>query len=110
MTTDKTGEPATVTAEADRFYVEVQGKRVGFAEFDQRDGQRVFTHTEVSPAYQGRGLATILVAEAMRATRDAGLRIIPACSMVAAYLGKHPEFDDVVDPMSIDVMRWLAER
>jgi predicted GNAT family acetyltransferase len=30
-------------------------------------------------------------------TRDAGLRIVPVCSMVASYVKKHPEFDDVVD-------------
>ena len=97
MTTDKIGEPATVTAEPGRFVITVAGKRVGRADYVQRDGQRIFTHTEVSPAYQGRGLATILVAEAVHATRDAGLRIVPECSMVAGYLGKHPEYDAVVD-------------
>lgn len=94
---DKTGAPATVIAEADRFSISVRDKLVGFAEFVDRDGRRVFTHTEVLPAYQGRGLATIVVAEAVRATREAGLHIVPACSMVAAYLAKHPEFDGVVD-------------
>ena len=48
-------------------------------------------------AFQGRGLATILVAEAVAATRDAGLRIAAPCSMVADYLAKHPEYDGIVD-------------
>ncbi len=48
-------------------------------------------------AFQGRGLATILIGEALQQTRDAGLRIVPVCPMVAAYVKKHPEFDDVVD-------------
>lgn len=98
MTTDKTGAPTTVTAEADRFTIGVEGKTVGFAEFTDRDGQRVFTHTEVESEYEGRGLATILVAEALEQTRSAGKRIVPECQLVANYVEKHDEFADIVDP------------
>ena len=58
MTTDKTGAPTTVTAEADRFTIAVDGRSVGLAEFTDRDDQRVFTHTEVADDFEGRGLAT----------------------------------------------------
>jgi predicted GNAT family acetyltransferase len=94
MTTDKTGAPTTVRAEADRFTIAVHGQTVGVADFDDRDGQRYFTHTEVAKDFRGRGLATILVAEALRATRAAGLRIVPVCSMVADYVDKHSEYGD----------------
>jgi uncharacterized protein len=95
--TDKTGAPTTVTAEAGRFTIAVEGKTVGLIDYLDRDGQRIFPHTEVQPAYEGRGLATILVAEALAATRDAGLRIVSECSMVTGYLAKHPEFAELVD-------------
>ena len=108
MTTDKTGAPTTVTQEPDRFSIAVDGQKVGFAEFADRDGQRVFPHTEVLDEFGGRGLATILVDEALQATRDAGLRIVAVCPMVAGYVKKHHEFDDVVDPVDSDVKRWLA--
>ena len=108
MTTDKTGAPTTVTAEADRFTIAVDGQSVGLTEFADRNGQRVFTHTEVADAFEGRGLATILISEALQATRDAGLRIVAVCPMVAAYVGKYHEFDDVVDPVPRDIKRWLA--
>jgi predicted GNAT family acetyltransferase len=98
MALDKTGAEATVTAEADRFIISVDGQRVGLADFSDRNGQRSFFHTETSPEFQGRGLATILVAEAVAATRDAGLRITAPCWMVAEYLAKHREYDDIVDP------------
>ncbi|BBY44960.1 acetyltransferase [Mycolicibacterium celeriflavum] len=110
MTTDKTGAPTEVTAESDRYTISVDGKRVGLAEFADRNGQRVFTHTEVDGEFEGRGLATILIGEALQSTRDAGLRIVPVCKMVASYLDKHEEFADVVDPVSEDVRRWLANR
>jgi predicted GNAT family acetyltransferase len=97
-TTDRTGAPTTVTEEPGRFTISVEGRTVGLADFHDSDGRRVFPHTEVQPSFQGRGLATILVAEALRATRQAGLRIVPTCSMVADYIDKHPEFADITDP------------
>ena len=99
MTTDKTGAPTKVIAEPDRFSIAVDGQTVGFTEFTDRDGQRVFTHTEVDAAFEGRGLATILIGEALRTTRDAGLRVVPVCEMVASYLDKHDEFQDIADPV-----------
>jgi len=110
MTTDKTGAPTTVDVESDRFTIAVEGQQVGLAEFAERDGQRIFTHTEVADGFEGRGLATILVGEALQKTRDEGLRIVAVCPMVAAFVGKHHEFDDVVDPVDADVKRWLANR
>jgi predicted GNAT family acetyltransferase len=110
MATDKTGAPTTVTQESDRFSISVDGRKVGFTEFVDRDGQRVFPHTEVLDEFGGRGLATILVGEALQATRDAGLRIVAVCPMVASYVKKHQELDDVVDPVDSDIKRWLANR
>jgi len=97
MTIDKTGATTTVSKDADRFTIAVDGTPAGYAEFADRDGRRTFPHTEVDDAFQGRGLATILIGDALQQTRAAGLRIVPVCPMVAAYVKKHPEFDDVVD-------------
>ncbi len=96
MTTDKTGTPTTVTKEADRFTISVDGRLAGFTETVDNDGARTFPNTEIDDEFQGRGLATILIGEALQQTRDAGLRIVPICSMVANYVKKHPEFDDQV--------------
>jgi predicted GNAT family acetyltransferase len=110
MTTDKTGAPTTVTQESDRFSISVEGQTVGFTEYADRDGQRIFPHTEVADEYEGRGLATILVNQALQATRDGGLRIVAVCPLVAAFVKKHHEFDEVVDPFDTDLKRWLANR
>jgi predicted GNAT family acetyltransferase len=110
MTTDKTGASTKVAAESDRFTIAVDGQTVGLTEFADRDGQRVFTHTEVADEFEGRGLATILVREALQATRDAGLRIVAVCPMVAAYIEKHDEYEDVTDPVDRDIKRWLTNR
>lgn len=95
---DRTGATTAVTEQPGRFIIEVEGRTVGLADFHDRDGRRVFPHTEVQPEYQGRGLATILVAEALRCTRAAGLRIVPTCWMVAEFIDKNPEYADITDP------------
>ena len=95
--TDKTGAPTTVTAEADRFTIAVEGKQVGKAEFLDRGDHRIFTHTEIDKNYEGRGLATILIGEALQETRAAGLRIVPKCPMVVNYVSKHDEYQDSAD-------------
>ncbi len=107
-TTDKTGAPTTVTQESDRFSISVDGQKVGFVEYADRDGQRIFPHTEILDEFGGRGLATILLDEALKATRDAGPRIVAVCPMVGAFVKKHDEFTEVVDPVDSDVERWLA--
>ena len=94
---DKTGAATTVTAESDRYTIAVEGREVGKAEFADRGDRRVFTHTEVDKDFEGRGLATILIGEALQETRDAGMRIVAQCPMVADYVEKHDEYRDIVD-------------
>jgi uncharacterized protein len=96
MTTDRTGAPTEVTAEPDRFAIAVDGRTVGFADFADRGGRRVFPHTEVDPSYQGRGLSTILIREALDATRADGLTVVPQCWAVAEFIEKNPEYADLV--------------
>ncbi len=107
MAVDKTGAETTVSLQDGRYIIAVEGKTVGLADFADRDNQRVFYHTEIDPAYGGRGLATILVEEALTEARDEGKRVVPVCSMVGTVLKKHPEFDDITDPVTPDVMRWV---
>jgi predicted GNAT family acetyltransferase len=107
MLTDKTGTPVTVAREATRFTIAVEGKAVGLMTFVERDGHRVFLHTEVESEYGGRGLATLLIEEGLAATRADGLRIIALCPMVAAYVKKNHAYDDLVDRPTPELMRSL---
>jgi predicted GNAT family acetyltransferase len=106
--TDKTGAPVTITQEPRQFTIGLEGNTVGRLDFADRDGQRVFYHTEVDEAFGGRGLATVLIAEALSTTRTQGLRIVPVCPTVAAYVKKHhDDFDGAVDLPTPDIMAWL---
>lgn len=48
-------------------------------------------HTEVPLSDRNRGVADALVRQAMTYARHQGLRIIPTCSYVRAWLRRHPE-------------------
>ena len=96
---DETAETVEVVdvPERGRFEVRLDGARVGHLEYVDDPGRRVRTmpHTEVDPAFGGRGLGTRLVREALDATRATGLRVDPLCPMVAAYLDEHPAYADL---------------
>ena len=49
-------------------------------------GRLIFPHTEVDPAFRGRGIAQQLVAGAMADVADRGETVIPHCPVVAKYL------------------------
>jgi len=57
----------------------------------------VFVHTEVPPEDEGKGYATTLVRGALDDARERGLRIVPACSFVVAFVRRHPEYRDRPD-------------
>jgi predicted GNAT family acetyltransferase len=92
------------------FTIAVDGASAGLTSFTEHDGQRIFLHTEVKAQFEGRGLANILVSEALAATRADGLRVVAVCPMVAAYVAKHHDFDDIVDPVTPQIQAWLASQ
>lgn len=106
MTTDKTGAQTTVSATDGKYTIAVDGKTVGLAAVADRDNQRVFYHTEVDDQFEGRGLASILVGEALQATRADGKRVVAVCPMVAAFIKKHQEFADITDPVTPQTLQW----
>jgi uncharacterized protein len=107
MPTDKTGAEATVTAADGKYTIAVDGQTVGLAAFADRGNQRVFYHTEVDERFGGRGLATIVIGEGLAATRFDGKRVVPVCPTVADFIKKHPEFNDIADKATPDILRWV---
>jgi len=107
MTTDRTGAETTVSAADGKYTIAVDGETVGLAAVADRDNQRVFYHTEVDHRFEGRGLATILVDHALKATRADGKRVVATCSMVAAFIKKHPEFSDITDPATPAILQLV---
>ena len=54
-----------------------------------------FTHTGVPRALEGQGVGSKLVRTGLEYAREHGLRVKTPCSFVAAYLERHPEYQDL---------------
>ena len=62
-----------------------------------RSGDAVtIAHTEVRPGFEGRGLGARLAKFALDDARRRGLRVVPRCPFVAAYIRRHPEYADLI--------------
>jgi uncharacterized protein len=82
-----------------RYVLVVAGEPAGELVYRERGGGVVaFLHTEVDPANRRRGLGSALVRGALEDARDRGLRVVPLCPFVDAYLRDHPEFGDLAAP------------
>ena len=84
--------------ERHRFELDLGDGDVAFAEYTLPAGKIMFTHTEVPEGHEGKGIGTMLIRFALDAARERGLKVIPICPFFAAYMQKHPEVQDLLDP------------
>lgn len=54
------------------------------------------THTGVPQAVGGRGIAADLTRHALDTARSRGWKLRPVCSYAAAYIKRHPEYQDLL--------------
>jgi hypothetical protein len=79
-----------------RYEAVVDGVLAGFAAYRPHPGVIAFTHTKVEDAFEGRGVGSILVREALEDARGRGLQVLPFCAFVNAFIAEHREFLDLV--------------
>ena len=100
MTTDDSARrtPSVVTdvEAAQRYEVSVDGDLAGVIEYVIKHGRLALIHTEVVPAYEGRGVASELINFAIEDARRRGLLVIATCPFVRDYVERHPETHDIV--------------
>ena len=83
--------------ERKRFEIDLGGGAFAFAEYTLPEGMIMFTHTEVPPEHEGKGIGTALIEAGLAAARARGLKVIPICPFFAAYMQKHEEVQDLLD-------------
>jgi predicted GNAT family acetyltransferase len=79
-----------------RYELLVDGEVVGELRYRLRPDAVALIHTEVPEAFEGRGYGGQLVGGALADLRGRGLKIVPICPFVRAYLQRHPEYGDLV--------------
>jgi uncharacterized protein len=79
-----------------RYEVHVGDEVCGFADYRVEGEVVVLPHTVVDPACRGRGLAAILVRYALDDIVASGRKVVPACSYVAGFIKRHPDYEAAV--------------
>jgi hypothetical protein len=74
-----------------RFVVELDGERA-LAAYKRREDEVHFTHTEVPPSFEGRGVGSALAKTALDWAVAERLSIVPRCGFIAAYVKRHAEY------------------
>ena len=87
----------TLNEAESRYEAHVDGELAGFAEY-VLDGERiVFTHTEVEDQCEGEGIGSTLARFALDDVRArGGLRVVPRCPFIRAWIDRHPEYGELV--------------
>ena len=80
---------------ARRFETRVDGFEC-VLDYVERAGVMTITHTGVPSAAGGRGIAAALVQAALDTARANGWRVVPACSYAAAWIRRHPGYQDML--------------
>ncbi len=81
-----------------RYEVRVAGELAGFSEYALQPSSITFLHTEIDPRFEGRGIGSKLATAVLDDARAKKLRVVPLCPFIAAYIRRHPEYDDIVTP------------
>ena len=78
-----------------RFELEVEG-HMAVAVYKLEPGVITFVHTLVPDALAGKGVGSALARGALDLVRARGLKVVAQCPFIAGYIGKHPEYQDLL--------------
>jgi predicted GNAT family acetyltransferase len=82
--------------ERTRYEIVLGGEPIGFTSYRDQGDRRVFLHTEVDAAYEGRGYGRRLAGAALDSTREAGMTVMPRCPFIAAFIKRNRAYADLV--------------
>lgn len=85
-----------VTHDVDRhrFTANVEGNHC-VLDYHVANGVMSITYTGVPAEVGGRGIAAALTKFALDTARVAGWKVLPLCSYAAAYMRRHPHYEDL---------------
>lgn len=82
--------------EKHRFEIDL-GDSVAVAEYIVTPTKIIFSHTEVPPQHEGKGIGSTLIRAALNSARTRGLKVIPTCPFFASYMKRHADVQDLLD-------------
>jgi predicted GNAT family acetyltransferase len=82
--------------ERQRYELVADGHVVGFVSYQPFGDALRLVHTEIAPGHEGKGYGSKLAKQMLDSVRSDGGRVVPACSFIASYIERHPEYQDMV--------------
>jgi predicted GNAT family acetyltransferase len=79
-----------------RYEARLDGRLAGVLVYEIPEGWVTFVHTEVEPAFEGRGIGSRLAKAGLDDARARGLPVTPECPFVLSYVRGHPEYRDMI--------------
>jgi hypothetical protein len=80
-----------------RYEARIGDEVAGYTVYQNAASIVIIEHTEVDPSYEGRGIGSILVQQALDDIRAKGERkVLAVCPFVRSWLGKHHDYRDLV--------------
>ena len=92
---EESAAPVVHNTAARRFEVVVDGQTAE-SKYLLAGGKMIIEHTEVPEALEGRGIAGRIVRTALDWARSQNLKVIPICPYAKAWIGRHPEYQDLL--------------
>ncbi len=74
----------------------VDGRLAGVCDYVIDGSTVTFTHTAVSPEFEGQGVGSALARYVLEDSRAQGKSVIPACEFIRDYISGHSEFASLV--------------
>jgi predicted GNAT family acetyltransferase len=81
--------------QAGRYEARIGDDLAGTAAYMRTPEVIAFIHTEVGDNYEGRGVGSSLARRAMDDARAQGMRVLAICPLIAGWLARHPEYEDL---------------
>lgn len=79
-----------------RYEIRLHGRTAGYAEYTEHAGVRTFTHTVVDPEFEGRGLGSQLISQALDCERQSGRLVRAQCPFVKRFVERNPQYQDLL--------------
>lgn len=84
----------TDNAALHRYEMKVDG-HTAYIRYRRELGVVTLIHTEVPAELGGQGVGKTLVQATLDLIRASGEKVVPVCPFVAAWMKRHPEYDDL---------------
>lgn len=81
---------------AGRFELIEDGEVAGRIEYRLRGDEIVLVHTEIDQSHAGRGFGSVIARGALDLIRESGRPLVVACPFVERWIGRNPEYADLV--------------